>query len=367
MGHPIEGGLLEARGMMPAPSPQEQIEFLQKIQRLLTEGLFVASYKFALLRALADLAVIKGDDSGNPLELSVAEIASVFVEVYWRQTRPFCTTADSTPATILRQNTGKQAAIIQHVAAAQTEYAGSFWRLRQDQKRWDALVREIANVVAVMPLWKLQRVGDEVMDFLYPNVGAGRTISLRPGVAYCLRRFYGILRNLIEGTWVNYVRAVNLPLLGHVADIGSFLFGKERAALESYRPLLMEIQKGSCFYCGQLVRQAADVDHFIPWSRYPLDLGHNFVLAHKTCNGEKCDYLAAERHLAAWLERNEAHSKAMEQSFADAKLPANAVASVSIARWAYSQTAEVNGLVWVEKSFLAHLEGNWIRLLADAA
>lgn len=50
---------------MPVPTPQEQVEFLRKLQRLLTEGQFVASYKFALLRALADLAVLKGDDSGD--------------------------------------------------------------------------------------------------------------------------------------------------------------------------------------------------------------------------------------------------------------------------------------------------------------
>ena len=81
---------------MGIPTPAEQIEFLQKIQRLLAEGQFVATYKFALLRALADLAVLKGDDSGGELELTATEIAEVFVEIYWRQTRPFCSpTANS--------------------------------------------------------------------------------------------------------------------------------------------------------------------------------------------------------------------------------------------------------------------------------
>ena len=37
------------------PSPEQQIKFLVNLQRLLDEGLFVASYKFALLLALADL------------------------------------------------------------------------------------------------------------------------------------------------------------------------------------------------------------------------------------------------------------------------------------------------------------------------
>jgi hypothetical protein len=42
------------------PTPDEQIQFLVKLQRLLDEGLFVASYKFALLLALADLSIEAG-------------------------------------------------------------------------------------------------------------------------------------------------------------------------------------------------------------------------------------------------------------------------------------------------------------------
>ena len=73
----------------PNPTPEEQVRFLRNIQRLLAEGLFVASYKFALLHALADLAVLKGDDTGAPLDLDTKDIAAKFVELYWRQCRPF--------------------------------------------------------------------------------------------------------------------------------------------------------------------------------------------------------------------------------------------------------------------------------------
>lgn len=67
------------------PTPEEQVQFLRNIQRLLAEGSFVASYKFALLQALADLAVLKGEDSGAPLDLYTKDIAAKFVELYWRQ------------------------------------------------------------------------------------------------------------------------------------------------------------------------------------------------------------------------------------------------------------------------------------------
>jgi hypothetical protein len=73
----------------PIPTPEEQVLFLRNIQRLLAEGLFVATYKFALVHALADLAVLKGDDSGAPLEIKTKEIAAKFVELYWRQSGPF--------------------------------------------------------------------------------------------------------------------------------------------------------------------------------------------------------------------------------------------------------------------------------------
>ena len=98
-----------------APTPEEQVQFLRNIQRLLAEGLFVASYKFALVHALADLAVLKGDDSGAPLEVETKEIAAKFVELYWRQSRPFQTGGETTDL-VLQQNTGKQAAIISQIA-----------------------------------------------------------------------------------------------------------------------------------------------------------------------------------------------------------------------------------------------------------
>ncbi|HEY1065724.1 MAG TPA: hypothetical protein VGE52_06435, partial [Pirellulales bacterium] len=71
------------------PTPEGRVAFLRNLQRLLAEGLFVATYKFALIRALADLAVTHGDDSGGPLDLDTRDIAERFVALYWRQTLPF--------------------------------------------------------------------------------------------------------------------------------------------------------------------------------------------------------------------------------------------------------------------------------------
>jgi hypothetical protein len=238
----------------PVPTPEEQVRFLRNLQRLLAEGHFVASYKFALVRALADLAVLTGDDTGAPLEIDTEDIAARFVELYWRQARPF-PAGGASAGLVLRQNTGRQAAIIAQIVQAQQACGGSLFRLRQVASgRWSALVREVDLVVCKMPLWKLQTVGSERLEFLYANRDRGTRITLKPGVAYCFRAFYELIRDLIEAAWVRFVQGLNAERLGTATDLGTFLFGDERASLDAYRPILMDVQRGGCL----LLSEAAD-------------------------------------------------------------------------------------------------------------
>jgi hypothetical protein len=343
------------------PTPEDQVLFLRNLQRLLAEGLFVASYKF---RALADLAVLKGDDSGSPLPLDTKEIAAKFVELYWRQSRPFQIRGEST-GLVLQQNTGRQAAIISKIVDTQEQCGTSLFRLKQEASgEWTGLVSEVDDVVRTMPLWKLQTVGEERLDFLYENLDKGSRITLKPGIAYCFRTFYELVRDLIEGAWVRFVQRVNAEKLGSNTDLGSFLFGEDRASLEAYRPILMDVQSGTCLYCGGNLPAQTEVDHFIPWSRYPADLGHNFVLAHKKCNNAKSDHLAAEQHLAAWAERNRLHESVLRTRLQEEGLPCDALASIQIARWVYRQTEVANGQVWVVEKVLQHLGPTWPQCFA---
>jgi 5-methylcytosine-specific restriction endonuclease McrA len=361
MDHAEEGTVLGQRSMKqwPAPTPEEQVQFLRNVQRLLAEGLFVASYKFALIHALADLAVLKGEDSGAPLDLDTKDIAAKFVESYWRQSRPFHV-GNVTSGLILQQNTGRQAAIISKIVDTQKKCAASLFRLKQvASNRWSELVAEVDDVVRTMPLWKLQTVGEERLVFLYDNLGRGTRITLKPGVAYCFRAFYELIRDLIEAAWVRFIQKVNAGKLGSVTDLGTFLFGQERAALDAYRPILMEVQRGTCLYCQKKLPKETHVDHFVPWSRYPADLGHNFVLTHEHCNSAKSDYLAAEKHLAAWSERNRLHREELQSRLQEATLPCDLSASIQIARWAYQQTEKANGQVWVVEKVLQHLGPAW--------
>ena len=80
--------------MTLAPSHADQIDFLARVQKILDEGQFVATYKFALLIALIEIAIERGDDSGAPLDLKIDWIAEKFIELYWghamARSRPEC-------------------------------------------------------------------------------------------------------------------------------------------------------------------------------------------------------------------------------------------------------------------------------------
>ena len=67
------------------PTPDQQLDFLMRIQRLFDEGDFVSTYKYGLIGSLTELVVEKGGDSGAPLPLPMREIAAKFAELYWPQ------------------------------------------------------------------------------------------------------------------------------------------------------------------------------------------------------------------------------------------------------------------------------------------
>ena len=101
--------------------------------------------------------------------------------------------------------------------------------------------------------------------------------------------------------------------------------------------------------CGKKISGKSDLDHFTPWSRYPLDLGHNFVFAHAGCNNAKRDYLAAPIHIERWRVQNLDEGHRLARRFEEAGLLNDLVRSTLIARWAYQQGQASKAQLWVRK------------------
>jgi hypothetical protein len=326
---------------------------------LLGEGQFTATYKYALLLAIADICVEEGKDSAAPFEISTQKIAEKFIGYYWPHVHPYA-------GKILRQNTGNPPAVISALNQMATRGL-DLSELRRDRAEWIRLLRKVDRVVCEMPLWKLQTVGNRPFDFLYKNVGQGLSIQLRPGVMFCLRRFYELVTELVRGAWIRYVRRFNSDVLGAASDLDQFLFGSERAPLDKYLPILREVQEARCLYCGREVPEgSAHLDHFIPWSRYPLDLGHNLVFAHNDCNLSKAEHLAALAHLQRWTLRNRSAGDYLREQFDARHIVHNAGSSERIARWAYSQAAAVSGPAWLRKKEFQRVDESYLHLFSDS-
>jgi hypothetical protein len=110
-------------------------------------------------------------------------------------------------------------------------------------------VTQIAAQVRKLPLWKLQTVDAQKLDFLYDSSRGDTNVTLKPRVGFCFRKHYQLVVDLIKGAWAHYIRRYNADRLAEKIDLYEFLFGNERANLEAVRPIVREFQAGACCYC----------------------------------------------------------------------------------------------------------------------
>lgn len=328
------------------PTEGFQLAFLKKLQRLFNEGQFTATYKFALLNAIADLAVEAQDDIDGAMTLSLNLIAEKFIELYWRHSLPFMSATEEPPH-ILIQNQGIQAGLLTTLSEFREQHrVDTIARLRA-HRRWPNLVSQTRQLIIKMPLWKLQFISGSHEDFLYPKTDSTLEIRLNPGIAHCLRLFHPLVIQLVRNNWLEHIRSIpaNRSILGNGSDLETFLFGEDRNSLTQAALVLKELQHNTCFYCRGKIHDNAHVDHFIPWARYPRDLGFNFVLAHAKCNADKRDTLASQPHVERWMERNDRFQSEIFGSLSDHFI-CDSDLTYRVASWSYALDASANARLW---------------------
>ena len=231
--------------------------------------------------------------------------------------------------------------------------------MKRNRREYSQLLTRVRRLVEVMPLFKLQRVGNTTLPFLY-TAKSSHVIELQPGIMFCLRKFYPFITRIVRDAWISYVRRNNSILLGDPTQLDDFLFGAERARFVAIAPILRDVQEERCLYCGRKTLVGTEhLDHFIPWSRYPVELGHNFVLAHARCNAAKAQHIAAARHLEKWRSRNCDAADELDQRFAQQDIPHDLGISDSVASWAYAQVKASSGLTWISGRTFVPLPSGW--------
>lgn len=339
---------------MSVRSAEAQIRFLQDVQAVLEDGQFVSTYKFALLIALADLAVERGPDPDGRLVLPLAAIADKFIEYYWQQSALFLGAGG---AQVLRQSSGLQAAVVAALVEQRAAFA-TLAALRADPIAYRRLRVQVGRVIRVMPLYKLQVVGGRPREFLYAHALQAEAIVLEPGVAHHLRAFHPLVTGLARERWAAMVRRLprNRALIGPGQDLERFLFASAREDLAALAGRLADLQHGDCLYCHKaLVRGQVHVDHFIPWSLHRLDAPPNLVAAHVRCNLHKRDHLAAEVHLHSWQARNTLRPNLWRRLLPGQPAQPGLDQCRQVARWAYQRAVRLGQCGWLEGRTLVPL------------
>jgi 5-methylcytosine-specific restriction endonuclease McrA len=336
--------------------PEFQLAFLNKIQRLFAEGDFSASYKYALLVAIADIAVESGRDDDQALTIPHRRLGEKFIELYWQQSAPF------RDGGVLIQNNGVQAAVVSNIADFRRQTQAATVNAARSAVGFKSLLTKVTRIVVDKPVFHIQNLGGVRDQFLF-ELGAVN-ITLLPGVAYCLRRFQLLVQQLARSHWVNHIKRnkQNIVLLGQDLDLESFLLETSRQSLVIVQTGLRKISN-KCFYCGSSVTDA-DVDHFIPHSLYPRDLAHNFVLAHPSCNRSKSDTLAAKAHLHRWLEFVQSNADNLSQIGHDAGIMADEGSMDSVARWGYANAVAGGGQGWIKSAQYELIDDSYLLLLS---
>jgi len=310
------------RGRTTGAAETGAIAFAERLLMLLDEGAFTATYKYAVLLGLIDLCMEGVSAKGvPPTTITTRQLAEKVIELYWPHTVPYPGSED---ADVLRQNAGGQAEIVSAIRrfreSVEDDPLAPLPRARAAAaKRFETLVRRVEWKLIEMPLPRLQTLGtgedrfvyeiawdrgvklQSVRDYQRGQTGAfDNRVQLRPGVAEYLVQLNGVLRPLLHRHWTGMVARLNRL---EASRLERFLFGTERTSLVVIGRRLRDHQRGQCFYCGQDIRGPGEVDHFIPWSRYPDDGVDNLVFADRKCNGAKRDFLASAPHVERWRHR----------------------------------------------------------------
>lgn len=359
-------------------SDRGALAFAEQLLTLLREGSFTATYKYAVILALMDLCLEHSTRKGMaPNSVTTSQLAEKVVELYWPHAREF------RGKLVLRQNAGSQAAIVRLISRfredSPAEAGASLIRSKlADPAGWGRLLRDVEWKLVEMPLPKLQRLGAETVPFIYQITWSDdirksefnspdfdNLIRLVPGSGDHLVRLAGLLRPLVCREWAALVAHLNQDVIDD-PELDQFLFGVDRSSLRPVTSPLRELQDDRCFYCHDPLSAKAQVDHFVPWSRYPDNGLDNLVLAHPRCNRDKRDHLAATVHVSHWVERGKRRSTDLAAIAAKVSWPRAAARTVSVARSIYLRLPQEARLWQIEDEFVPARRDELASLLVTA-
>lgn len=275
--------------------------YLRSIYQIFTAGRFANAYKFALARAIVKLS--RNLDI-NQLFIGKRDLASCFLEYYW----PLETTYH------IRQeiDPNKDPLVMMNLRRLMkegvVEQGGSLVEFKKRSlKEYDELLDVIEKDALddVVPRFHTVQ-SKNVSPMLYRFTGkigkAGDGITLSSDAKAALHDYGQVIDYMAIAAWAGFTEHFTTAprLLEKISGQKPV-----RQSLSDWRPALVEIQRGHCFYCQTRIENQAEVGHVLPWSFVLEDRTWNLVLACKQCNAAKGDCLSDSPMLHQLLARND--------------------------------------------------------------
>ncbi len=354
--------------------------FAEQLLALLDEGSFATTYKFAVLLALLDSCLEQaGADGRPPATLEPVVLARRVLTLYWPHAVPY--PGARTPVVLRQSNTG-QAEIVSAIrtfrAASNLPVGATVAEAaRLDPDGFNRVVADIEWKLVEMPLPRLQRSNGTVTPFLYVvhwderirrrgyrSGDIDTRVHLTPAARQHLIRFAGLIRPLIQRMWSDRVARYNDSIFPdrHLDD---FLFGADRLSLVRVRTALAELQDGRCFYTGEPLG-TLEVDHFLPWARFPNNAIENLVVTNRKVNGMKRAHLVAPQHLLRWGQRNHDQRDDLDQVARAASWESRPVETVGVVRSVYLSLRDGSPLWDHDRSFVDARHADLVAALSPA-
>jgi hypothetical protein len=269
-------------------------DYFTSIIQIIDHGLKTNSYKFALLRALADYG------SGQPTSdhITFASLGDRFLAYYWPLTVTFRVRQATDPT--------RDPVIMRFIREeVSTLGLGSSYRFENFRERHADRYRELLEKCCakggcfdeVIPRFHNVRRGRLPIEQIYAQAGDG--VVLNDGAGQFLTNHHRVLNLLAVGGWVKFTEQYSFAprLYEKIAGIPP-----ERKQ-ERYRAFLVALQGTRCFYCEAESTQL-HIDHVVPWSFVLEDRIWNLILACRDCNCTKSDRTPDDEMLLKLAVRN---------------------------------------------------------------
>jgi|TARA_Y100000294_G_C8555857_1_gene337165 5-methylcytosine-specific restriction endonuclease McrA len=270
--------------------------YIWTVNAILDRGSFTTTYKFALLRALADWG--KSTPRGNNT-ITLVELAEKFIQYYWNLSMKFKIKENNYVMKEIKKVCERcnqsQGAILDNFKTEFTEeYNNLVNRVRGNA--FKDVIRRLHKGVPIEECAKL---------FEYDDLGEealGDELTIPLQARQFLISHYSVVKNLALGSWVKFTeKTTNSPRL--YQKISGEV---KRESLDKYDTFFSDDRnQTNCFYCNrELIANQQARDHVIPWSFILEDKAWNLVLCCQRCNSQKGDKIPSNNHIESLFQKN---------------------------------------------------------------